>query len=96
MEELLRLAPLNGPALLSLGRTYLEEANLPRATFAFEAAAQIPDCAYRASLELANIELKSRHYEKSAEYLQKALSIERNPAIEAYLAQVKTLIPRNR
>ena len=96
LEELLRLAPLNGPALLSLGRTYVEEENFPRATFAFEAAAQIPDSAYRASLELANIELRSHHYEKSAEYLNKALSIEKNPMVEDYLAHVKTLIPRNR
>jgi predicted Zn-dependent protease len=91
LEELLRLAPLNGRALLSLGRTYLAEGNLPRATFAFEAACQIDDSAYRASLELANIELKNRHYAKSAEYLQKALSIEKTDAVEDYLARVKTL-----
>jgi tetratricopeptide (TPR) repeat protein len=96
LEELLRLAPLNGPALLSLGRTYAEEENLPRATFAFEAAAQIPDSAYRASLELANLELKSRHYEKSEEYLEKALSIEKTPTVEDYLAHVKSMIPRNK
>ena len=67
LQELLQLAPLNGKALLSLGVAYAAEEDLPHATFAFEAACQIPECTYRASLELANIELKNRHYDKSVE-----------------------------
>jgi predicted Zn-dependent protease len=96
LEELLKLSPLNGMALLRLGRTYAEEDNLPRATFAFEAAAQIPECAYRASLELANIELKNRHYDRSVEYLERALRIEKTAAIEDYLARIRTLITTNK
>jgi tetratricopeptide (TPR) repeat protein len=95
LDELLKLAPLNGRALLSLGRAHLAEDDLPRATFAFEAACQIPDCTYRASLELANIELKNRHYGKSVEYLQRALNIERTAAVEDYLARIKTLASKN-
>jgi tetratricopeptide (TPR) repeat protein len=96
LQELLKLAPLNGKALLSLGFAYAAEEDLPHATFAFEAACQIPDCTYRASLELANIELKNRHYDKSVEYLEKALRIEKTAAIEDYLARVKTLVSNNR
>ena len=47
-----------------------------------------------ASLELANIELKNRHYAKSVEYLQKALSIEKTDAVEDFLARVKTMVVR--
>ena len=43
-------------------------------------------------LELANIELKNRHYAKSVEYLQKALSIEKTDAVEDFLARVKTMV----
>jgi tetratricopeptide (TPR) repeat protein len=95
VETLLTVAPLNGPGLLTLGRTYLEEKNLPRATLAFESAYAVPESAYQASLELANIELKNRHYAKSVEYLEKALSIEKTDAVQDYLARVKTLVPRN-
>jgi tetratricopeptide (TPR) repeat protein len=94
VEDILKVDPLNGKALLSLGRTYAAEDNLPRATLAFESAVAIRASTYEASLELANIELKNRHYAKSVEYLQKALNIERTDAVEDYLARVKALVPK--
>jgi tetratricopeptide (TPR) repeat protein len=93
IEALLALAPLDGRALLTLGRTHLEEKDLPRATFAFEAAYRITESAYQASLELANIELKNRRYAKSASYLEHALKLQKSDAVEDYLARVKTLVP---
>jgi tetratricopeptide (TPR) repeat protein len=90
-EALLRLAPLDGHALLTVGLTYAEERDVPRAMLAFEAAYRIPESAYRASLELAGIELKNRRYAKSVEYLEKALSIQKTEAVEDYLARVRTL-----
>jgi tetratricopeptide (TPR) repeat protein len=94
VETLLKSAPLDGRGLLTLGQTYLEEQNIPRATFAFEAAYRIPEATYRASLELANIELKNRHYNKTVEYLEKALSIEKTDTVEGYLARVRALAAR--
>jgi tetratricopeptide (TPR) repeat protein len=92
LQKLLQLAPLNARALLSIGRTYAAEDDLPRATFAFEGALQNSEFTYAASLELANVELKNRHYDKSVEYLEKALKIERTSAVEDYLARIKTLV----
>lgn len=94
LQELLQSAPLNGRALLSLGNTYLGEDDSVHAAFAFEAASQIHDVAYRADVELANLELKARHYEKCADYLQKALGIEHTEAVEDYLTRVKTLVSK--
>jgi len=91
LERLLQLAPLNGKALLSVGRTYAAEEDVPRATLAFEAASRAEGTAYVADLELANIELKNRNFVKSAEYLEKALGIQKTDAVEDYLARVKTL-----
>ncbi len=91
VEALLAAAPLDGHGLLALGRIYMEEKNVPRATLAFEAAYEIPDATYQASLELANIELTNRHFAKSVEYLEKALSIEKSDAVSGYLARVRTL-----
>jgi len=46
---------------------------------------------YAASLELANLELKNRHYGRSVDYLQQALRLERSDAVEDYLTRVKSL-----
>lgn len=92
LQELLQTEPLNGGALLGLGLAYEAEDDLIHAAFAFEAACQVSDSTYRASLELANIELRNRHYEKCIEHLQKALAIERTEAVEDFLARVKTLV----
>ncbi len=94
LNELLKIAPLNGRALLSLGRTFVAEDDVPHAMFAFESAIQIPATTYRASLELANIEIKARHYAKSVEYLEKALSIEKTDAVADYLARMKALVSK--
>jgi tetratricopeptide (TPR) repeat protein len=93
-EALLQLAPLDGRALLTLGRTHAEEHDFPRALIAFEAAYRVPESADRASIELAGLELKNRRFEKSVEYLEKALSIQRTETIEDYLARVRTLQAR--
>lgn len=91
LEELLKLEPLNGQALLSLGRIYVGEDNLPRAQLAFESACQIPETLYRACLELATLEFRNRHYAKTVEYLEKALSIQKTTHVEDFLARVKPL-----
>ena len=95
LDSLLRLDPLNGRALITLGRTYQSEDDVPRATLAFEEAVRIHSSAYVACLELANIELKNRHYAHCVEYLEKALSLERTDAVQDFLARVKTLVPRD-
>jgi tetratricopeptide (TPR) repeat protein len=91
VEALLAIKPLNGHGLLTLGRTYLEEKNTVRAALAFESAYRIPGVAYEASLELANIELMDRHFTKAAQYLERALSIEKTDAVSDYLARVRVL-----
>jgi tetratricopeptide (TPR) repeat protein len=91
IDTLLNLSPLNGRALLSQGRAFASQGDVPRATLSFEAAFRIASTQYTASLELANIELKNRHYSKSVEYLESALKIEKTDAVEDFLARVKTL-----
>lgn len=93
IEALLAIAPLNGRALLSLGRTYAKEDDLPRAGFAFEAAARLPEAAYQANLELGNIEVKNRHFAKAVAYLEKALQLKKSDEIEDYLVRLRALVP---
>lgn len=95
LEALLALEPLHGRALLRLGRTYTAEENYVRAGFAFEAAYRLPETCYHASLELANLQLRDRHYDKAAQYLEEALSIEKSDQIADYLERVRGLITEN-
>jgi tetratricopeptide (TPR) repeat protein len=95
LDQLLKINPMDGKALISLGRAYSSEDDIARATLAFEAAYHVANSTYTASLELANIELKNRHYAKCVEYLEKALSIEKTDAVEDYLVRVKTLIVKD-
>ncbi len=91
LEQVLAISPMNGRALLSVGRTYAAEEDWARAMLAFEAAYRAPESTYRASLELANIELKNRRYDRAVEYLEKALSLQKTDGVQDYLARVKTL-----
>lgn len=93
LNELLRLNPMDGSALVGLGRAYLAEGDEVHAILAFEAAVQTKEGAHQASLALANLELKHRHYERSVTHLEKALSIEKNEEVEDLLARVRSLVP---
>jgi tetratricopeptide (TPR) repeat protein len=92
IEALLKLAPLDGNALLTLGRIFANEHDFARAMLNFEAAYRIPESTYRACLELAGIELRNRRYTKSIEYLEKALRLQRTDTVEDYLARVRVLL----
>ncbi len=94
LAELLALEPLNGKALLSLGRSYVQEGDFPHAVLAYESALQVPDSTYRACLELATLELKNRHYETTVQYLEKALALEKNDSVQDLLARVKPLVKK--
>ncbi|HVU17778.1 MAG TPA: tetratricopeptide repeat protein [Candidatus Didemnitutus sp.] len=91
VQEILRREPLNGNALLTLGRVYLAENDPAQAMLAFESALPISGSTYTASLELANLELRSRHYDKTVTYLEKALAIERTDAVLDFLTRVRAL-----
>lgn len=91
LDELLQLNPMDGNALVSLGRVYLAEGDEVHAILAFEAAIQTAEGAHPASLVLANLELKRRHFERSIFHLEKALSLERNEEVEDILTRVRSL-----
>lgn len=91
LDELLQLSPMDGNALVSLGRAHLAEGDEVHAILAFEAAVQTNEGAHQASLVLANLELKHRHFERSVSYLEKALSIEKNEEVEDILTRVRSL-----
>lgn len=92
LEEILTGEPMHGPALLALGGVHAAAGDDARAALVFETALQVPAAARRASLELANLELRQRNYPKSVAHLQRALSLEHSDEVADYLARVKSLV----
>ncbi len=92
LETILADDPMNAQALLALGGVHVGEGDDARAAFVFEAAGRVPEATYRASLELANLEIRNRNYARSVEHLQKALSLEHTDEVADYLARVRTLV----
>jgi len=93
LEEALADRPLSGPLLLRLGQVLKSSGSETAAHEYLDAASRHPDSAYRARLELADLELRARNYRLCADQLEQALAIEKSPAIQEYLAKIKTLIP---
>jgi tetratricopeptide (TPR) repeat protein len=92
LETVLAAEPMNGPALLALGAVHAAQGDDARAAFFLESATRVPASAYRACLELANLELRLRHYPRSVELLKQALSLEPTDAVADYLARVQSLV----
>lgn len=95
LEEALAARPLNGPLLLRLGQVLKAGGDGTAAREYLEAAARNPESAYRAELELADLELRARHYRLCADRLEQALAVKKSPALEEYLAKIRNLIPHD-
>lgn len=91
--EGLKLQPMDGLALLSLGRVYKAEENIGAAELALDQATRIPAVAHRAFLELGDLSIKHHRYERGIELLEKALAIEKSPVLQQYIAKLKLTVP---
>ena len=95
LDAALGLDPLNGKTLLALGRYYKAHEDMARADIALEGAAQQPEYAYRACIELADIALKTQRYQRSLHYLERAEGLEKTIPLQQYIARVKLVIAQN-
>lgn len=92
LETLVEKAPMNGRALLALALAVNGEGDTAKAAILLEHATHIPESAYPACLELANMELRLKHYDRSLHFASLAIEIERTPALEKFISQVKALV----
>ncbi|MEO6002567.1 MAG: tetratricopeptide repeat protein [Opitutus sp.] len=91
----LTLDPLNGKALLAMGRFYKEHEDMARADIALEAAANQPEYAYRACIELADVALKTRRYQRGLDYLERAMALEKTVLLQQYITKIKLIVAEN-
>ncbi len=92
LDAALALDPLNGRALMDLGRYYKATQEMARADLALEAAAHQPTFAYAACVELADIAIKTRRYPRALEFLERAVVLDKNAPLQPYIAKVKRVI----
>lgn len=95
LEQLTQLDPVNGVALLQLGKILQSEGESVRAMFTYEAAAQVPDTAYHANLALANIAIEANDYKAAVGRLESALNVTSTPEIREILVHVRNLAGEN-
>lgn len=95
LDAALALDPLNGKVLLALGRFHKAHDDMARADVALEAAAGQAEYAYRACIELADIALKTRRYQRGLDYLERAMTLEKTIPLQQYIAKIKLIIAQN-
>ena len=95
LDATIALDPLNGRALLALGRFYKAHDDVTRADIALESATRQPEFTYRACIELADVALKTRRYQRALEYLERALAVENTLPLQQYIARIKGVIAQN-
>lgn len=93
VQQALAIDPLNGRALLTLGRLHKEANDVARAEGAFELAARHPEFTYRAALELADLAVKTHRYARALEFLERAAALEKSDMLAQYIARVRLLLP---
>lgn len=95
LDAALALDPLNGKVLLAMGRYYKAHDDSARADIALEAAAAQPEFAYRSCIELADLALKTRRYQRGLDYLERAMTLEKTVPLQLYIAKIKLVIAEN-
>ena len=91
----LALDPLNGKALLAMGRFHKDHDDMARADIALEAASSQPEYAYRACIELADVALKTRRYQRGLDYLERAMALEKTVLLHQYITKMKLIVADN-
>lgn len=95
LDAALALDPLNGRGLFALGRFYKAHGDMARADIALESATRQPEYMYRACVELADVALKTRRYQRGLDYLERAYAVEKDLQLQPYIARIKRVIAEN-
>ena len=89
LDNLLKESPLDGAALLLLGRTHAKLQDTTRAAIAFERAAKTESHAADALLEHARMLVNQKDYRAGLKLLRQAQQTEPRSYVEAYLLAVE-------
>lgn len=91
-EKILQLEPFRGEALIGLGAVLKALDESVAADSIFDRAAQIPEFAYRAYIEMAESALQHRLYSRALTLLERASAIRKSPALESHITKVRLIV----
>jgi tetratricopeptide (TPR) repeat protein len=91
-EKILQVDPFKGEALMGLGASLKVLGEAAAAELVFDRAAQVPEFAYRAYVELADSALRQRIYPRALIFLERAAAIQKSPALESYISKVRLIV----
>jgi tetratricopeptide (TPR) repeat protein len=91
LEEIVKLDPLDGEALLLLGKHWAGKQNLEQAIFYFERAAKIETFEADANIQHAQLLIKEEKYAEAIPLLRSAQKTEYRENVQKYLEQVERI-----
>jgi uncharacterized protein HemY len=96
LEEIVRVHPLEGAALLMLGQIAWKQKEYAKASLRFERSAKDSDYEVRALIEHARMMVSQNQYEKASTLLERAQSIDPQPQVAKYLQSINNLLASSR
>lgn len=91
LEEIVKIDPLDGEALIMLGQHYVSQSQPDRAIFYYERAESLEAFEGNAKLRHAQVLVGMGRYSEAVPLLRRALEIKPNDEISAYLKQVERI-----
>ncbi len=95
LEKVLENDPLNGNALILLGEYYEKTGDFESSAYFFERALEIPDFQREAQLQLAQIFVRQREYQKAIRQLEGAQQLEYSANVQDFLDAVRSAYNRS-
>jgi len=89
LEEIVRMDPLDGEALMLLGEAHARQKKIDDAIFAYERAIGLPKYEVKARTELARLHVRERHYDKAIPLLEGAQQIEPREEVAEFIEELK-------
>jgi tetratricopeptide (TPR) repeat protein len=89
LEEIVRMDPLDGEALILLGQHHAQAGDLPRAALQFERAAAIPEFEAQACLRHGQALVRAQRYEEALPLLKRAHDRKPGEDLAKYVQQVE-------
>jgi tetratricopeptide (TPR) repeat protein len=96
LEEIVRVHPLEGAALLMLGQIAWKQKEYAKASLRFERSAKDSDHEVRALIEHARMMVSQNQYEKASTLLERAQTIDPQPQVAKYLQSINSLLASSR
>ncbi len=91
-EQVLEQDPLFAGALFALADLEYRQGNLDRADMLYQRAARLPGKKVRALLGRTRIAVEREHYEQAVQFLEQAVHLDPQPALQQYLGQVRRIL----